>query len=114
MDANTFFKNMKHANIECPECNWKWKQRKKQEKHYRNHKTSCYIKFPESPLTVLDESRAEYNCTNCGCVFPLKMKHAEIECPVCEKLKKDCKKVYYDEWHDEYVCKKCGLVIKHL
>lgn len=41
------------------------------------------------------------------------MKHAEIECPVCEKLKKDCKKVYYDEWHDEYVCKKCGLVIKH-
>lgn len=40
------------------------------------------------------------------------MKHAEIECPVCEKLKKDCKKVYYDEWHDEYVCKKCGLVIK--
>lgn len=100
MDANTFFKNMKHANIECPECNWKRKQRKKQEKHYRNHKTSCYIKFPEPPLTVLDESRAEYNCT--------------IECPVCEKLKKDCKKVYYDEWHDEYVCKKCGLVIKHL
>lgn len=45
---------------------------KKQEKHYRNHKTSCYIKFPELPLTVLDESRAEYNCTNCGCVFPLK------------------------------------------
>nr|WP_302517073.1 hypothetical protein [Methanobrevibacter smithii] len=41
------------------------------------------------------------------------MKHAEIECPVCEKLKKDCKKVYYDEWHDEYVCKKCGLVIKN-
>ena len=40
------------------------------------------------------------------------MKHAEIECPVCEKLKKDCKKVYYDEWHDESVCKKCGLVIK--
>lgn len=97
MDANTFFKNMKHANIECPECNWKRKQREKQEKHYRNHKTSCYIKFPEPPLTVLDESRAEYNCTN-----------------VCEKLKKDCKKVYYDEWHDEYVCKKCGLVIKHL
>lgn len=96
MDANAFFKNMKHANIECPECNWKRKQRKKQEKHYRNHKTSCYIKFPELPLTVLDESRAEYNCTN----------------SVCEKLKKDCKKVYYDEWHDEYVCKKCGLVIK--
>lgn len=72
MDDNTFFKNMKHANIECPECNWKRKQRKKQEKHYRNHKTSCYIKFPEPPLTVLDESRAEYNCTNCGCVFPLK------------------------------------------
>ncbi|MGN0139181.1 MAG: hypothetical protein ACI39B_01615 [Methanobrevibacter smithii] len=86
MDATTLFKNMKHANIECPECNWKRKQRKKQEKHYRNHKTSCYIKFPEPPLTVLDESRAEYNC----------------------------KKVYYDEWHDEYVCKKCGLVIKHL
>ena len=66
------FKNMKHANIECPECNWKRKQRKKQEKHYMNHHTSCYIKFPELPLTVLDESRAEYNCTNCGCVFPLK------------------------------------------
>ena len=42
------------------------------------------------------------------------MKHAEIECPVCEKLKKDCKQVYYDEWHDEYVCKKCGLVIKRV
>ena len=83
MDANTFFKNMKHANIECPECNWKRKQRKKQEKHYRNHKTSCYIKFPEPPLTVLDESRAEY-------------------------------KVYYDEWCAEFVCKNCGLVIKHL
>ena len=25
------FKNMKHANIECPGCNWKRKQRKKQE-----------------------------------------------------------------------------------
>lgn len=68
------FKNMKHANIECPECNWKRKQRKKQEKHYMNHHTSCYIKFPELPLTVLDESRAEYNCTNCGCVFPFKNK----------------------------------------
>lgn len=68
------FKNMKHANIECPKCNWKRKQRKKQEKHYMNHHTSCYIKFPELPLTVLDESRAEYNCTNCGCVFPFKKK----------------------------------------
>lgn len=38
------------------------------------------------------------------------MKHAEIECPVCKNMKKDCKKVYYDEWHDEYVCKKCGTV----
>lgn len=66
------FKNMKHANIECPGCKWKRKQRKKQEKHYMDHHTSCYIKFPELPLTVLDESRAEYNCTNCGCVFPLK------------------------------------------
>ena len=27
------FKNMKHTNIECPECNWKRKQRKKQEKY---------------------------------------------------------------------------------
>lgn len=69
------FKNMKHANIECPECHWKRKQRKKQEKHYMNHNTSCYIKFPEPPLTVLDESRAEYNCTNCGCVFPLNKKN---------------------------------------
>lgn len=38
------------------------------------------------------------------------MKHAEIECPVCKNMKKDCKKVYHDEWHNEYVCKKCGTV----
>ena len=42
------------------------------------------------------------------------LKHAEIECPSCKKHERDCKKVYYDEWCAEFVCKNCGLVIKHL
>lgn len=42
------------------------------------------------------------------------LKHTEIECPSCKKHERDCKKVYYDEWCAEFVCKNCGLVIKHL
>ena len=46
--------------------------------------------------------------------FLKNLKHAEIECPSCKKHERDCKKVYYDEWCAEFVCKNCGLVIKHL
>ena len=64
MDTNTFFKNMKHTEIECPVC-----------KKHELYKNRIYYK------------------------------HALFSACALKKLK-ECKTVYYDEWHDEYVCKK--------
>ena len=40
------------------------------------------------------------------------MRHINITCPYCKEHHQNCKQVYHDEFHGEYICRTCGLVIR--